>query len=499
MKKPAPTLPSGRVIVLDTAALIAGTDNLYALGGLVDVESGATVSTPTADNNVTFFTVPEVITEVRDRKARARLALLDGAIVVRPPSSEALAAVINFAKATGDFPVLSMTDLKVIALCWMLEMERNAGQYLKPPPERVLVKEIRCGTLIPFEALEKRERNAQKAARLEANDDDDWTVVKSKANVHEPVAKNVNDVNADPTPTETNDLNLDDSRDHVSPIEGEKKTERKRRRRRRKKKAILSEDEVGRLDVESEAHLVDGASDMSEAIQSLHEIGLSEGGDENPSTVENVGEEEGEEDEEGWINEENLEEHLARERREEEETRQDHERIGCVTTDFAMQNTMLQMGLKLLSVDGRRVIRKIKHFAFRCHSCGTITAEQNRVFCPRCGNATMHRVAFKVDKNGVARSYLNPKKKPILRGTKYPIPMPRGGRYNRDLILCEDQIDPVKQKRLQKQRERLNVDVLDPSSFYNAGARYDPNNRPLVVGYGRKNPNEVQRTNRRKR
>jgi RNA-binding protein NOB1 len=41
---------------------------------------------------------------------------------------------------------------------------------------------------------------------------------------------------------------------------------------------------------------------------------------------------------------------------------------GCMTSDFAMQNVLLQMGLNLVSVDGKR-IEKLKTWVLRCHAC----------------------------------------------------------------------------------------------------------------------------------
>ncbi len=42
--------------------------------------------------------------------------------------------------------------------------------------------------------------------------------------------------------------------------------------------------------------------------------------------------------------------------------------IGCVTTDFAMQNVLLQMGLNLISVDGL-LLKNVKNWILRCHGC----------------------------------------------------------------------------------------------------------------------------------
>ena len=41
---------------------------------------------------------------------------------------------------------------------------------------------------------------------------------------------------------------------------------------------------------------------------------------------------------------------------------------GCMTADFAMQNVLLQMGLSLVGVEGKR-IERVKTWVLRCHAC----------------------------------------------------------------------------------------------------------------------------------
>ena len=41
---------------------------------------------------------------------------------------------------------------------------------------------------------------------------------------------------------------------------------------------------------------------------------------------------------------------------------------GCMTTDFAMQNVLMHMGLDLVGVDGKK-IDKVKTWVLRCHAC----------------------------------------------------------------------------------------------------------------------------------
>ena len=49
-------------------------------------------------------------------------------------------------------------------------------------------------------------------------------------------------------------------------------------------------------------------------------------------------------------------------------TRDEEIWAGCMTTDFAMQNVLLQMGLNLVGLEGRR-IEKVKTWVLRCHAC----------------------------------------------------------------------------------------------------------------------------------
>ena len=42
--------------------------------------------------------------------------------------------------------------------------------------------------------------------------------------------------------------------------------------------------------------------------------------------------------------------------------------VACMTGDFAVQNVLLQMGLRLVSVDGAR-IERVKSWVLRCHAC----------------------------------------------------------------------------------------------------------------------------------
>lgn len=124
--------------------------------------------------------------------------------------------------------------------------------------------------------------------------------------------------------------------------------------------------------------------------------------------------------------------------------------VACVTTDYAMQSVLLQMGLKLLSTDGL-LMRSIKQWVLKCSGCFTVTRELDRSFCAKCGNSSLVRLAAIIDQRGNERM-LPERGAPArvrstnIRGTKYPMPMPKTGRHAQNLVLAEDQLAEAKEK-----------------------------------------------------
>ena len=105
------------------------------------------------------------------------------------------------------------------------------------------------------------------------------------------------------------------------------------------------------------------------------------------------------------------------------------QRAACATTDFAMQNVILQMNLELLSVDGVRV-RRLKTWVTRCGACFTIYGGNdqkgksgNRLFCDKCGSNALQRIAASVDRNsGRLKLHMKKNYQYNTRGTKFALP-----------------------------------------------------------------------------
>ena len=89
------------------------------------VDSGAIIKAERLEHVAEqYWTVQEVIDEIRDSKSKHVLNTLPYELKIRKPSAECMNAVIAFSKKTGDFRGLSVPDLKVLALTYMFEKKK---------------------------------------------------------------------------------------------------------------------------------------------------------------------------------------------------------------------------------------------------------------------------------------------------------------------------------------------------------------------------------------
>jgi len=124
--------------------------------------------------------------------------------------------------------------------------------------------------------------------------------------------------------------------------------------------------------------------------------------------------------------------------------------VQFITSDYAMQNVIIQMGFKLLSLDGRRITR-VKRFKLLCRSCQKLNLNIEKLFCDHCGAHTLIKVSVYINTEGEITFFKNPRRKPRLRGTKFSLPKPAGGREGDGLILREDEL-MVGQKKMMVRR-----------------------------------------------
>lgn len=175
--------------------------------------------------------------------------------------------------------------------------------------------------------------------------------------------------------------------------------------------------------------------------------------------------------------------------------------VACMTTDFAMQNVLMQIGLNVAALDGR-VIKQMRTFIFRCAACYRTTSIMTKIFCPNCGTKNLKKVAVSLDDEGNQQIHINYRKRLSARGKKYSLPTPQGGKHASNPILCEDQ--PMPDQRPSKlariRNDPMNDDYI---AGYAPFMMRDVNSKAAMLGikqghgsfkyWMKKNPNECRR------
>ncbi|KAJ1277519.1 hypothetical protein BS78_04G010500 [Paspalum vaginatum] len=501
------------------------------------VISGGSALSTTASRLVT---VPEVLDEVRDAAARRRLTLLPVPVETVEPLPEFVKKVTRFARETGDIQTLSDVDIKIIALAYMLEAEIHGTSHLRehPPPLReVNVRKLSEAPLpgwgsnvpnlkeweeldqmseaggeinsriLPLKDLEKQDVPMSETNSVsEAQEEAEHHPLKKDA----PVAWEEDENNEGWTPA-------------VSRSTHRRYLQRKARRDALKESGQSFETSSVAPSIDAEEDILehggfehgltsaDGPSSAPEKINASpdgleHQVEngpeiageplcsdpLASGDDTDACTkeLENLDikcDIEGGDDSHS-VDDESSEQSWAL-RSLSEST------VACVTSDYAMQNVILQIGLRLLAPGGMQ-IRQMHRWVLRCHACSKVTQEVGKIFCPKCGNGgTLRKVSVTVGENGITMASRRPRI--TLRGTKFSLPMPQGGRdaITKNPILREDQLPQKvlhpKSKKSSKQDDGfLGVDDIFSHSGDKKAPLKPPVRKALAMFSGKRNPND---------
>lgn len=381
-----------------------------------------------------IFTVPSVISEIKDRDARSRVELtLRPFLTLRTPSPASIKVITDFAKKTGDFAVLSAPDIQVLSLAYELECERNGGDWrLRKVPGQKRING-------PAPARE----NCVAAGTQSAD---------TNATVEQSVERVIS--------SESGAVTRSDTEEQQELLNYEK---------------FLSDEPPI-------------PADISHAAYPIHQLKISacvypDNIDPRPEQEQDGGDLEAtsdgleldSSDSEGWITPSNLKRHQIRDAG--SATKRIHQdtilQVAVLTTDFAMQNVLLSMGLNLISPFMQQ-IQKIKTYILRCHACFQQTKDMTKQFCPRCGKPTLTRVSCSTSQNGQFQIHLKKNMQWNHRGDRFSIPKPvpgsahgkkgarkgggKGG-WGQDLILAEDQKEYV--RALQGQNRSKKPDPMD--------------------------------------
>ncbi|XP_047324201.1 RNA-binding NOB1-like protein [Impatiens glandulifera] len=516
------------IAVVDANAIIQGGDKLSSFSDK-------------------FISVPEVINEVRDPTSRHRLNFLPFTVETREPLPEALKKVISFAKATGDLQTLSDVDIKLIALTYTMELQIHGAKHLRdspPPIKTVNVKRLPeadmpgWGSNVPnseeWEALEHEadnptDPNSKILPLKDLNlnmilDQPQHDFDEKKAGPQESVDSFVRPITYSPKKKDIKtegkivaqgvDASQGECDDNVDDWLPAVSRSTHRRFLRRKARRELSEKDNRHDSVEGKSGTVETIIKEEDLSTILNDMKLEEE-DEVLESIEGEGEEEEEqvtcfddsmEETTSDINS-NLEEYEASLEQPEEILSQTNESeqswmlkslsessVACITSDFAMQNVLLQMGLRLLAPGGMQ-IRQLHRWILKCHACFKVTTQIGKIFCPSCGNGgTLRKVAVTVGENGIVLAARKPRV--FLRGTKFSLPLPQGGRASitKNPVLREDQL-PHKILYPKNKKNKQEDDIfLGDGMFLHHNDKKAPLQPPvrkaMAVFSGKRNPND---------
>ncbi|KAJ2656035.1 20S-pre-rRNA D-site endonuclease nob1 [Coemansia sp. RSA 1200] len=443
----------------------SGTD------GTPDNNDGKRVATLVVDTNVLikglavdalarrFVTIPEVYRELRSKAARDRYEQLDlhHGIRVMEPDAESVDAVYAFARRSGDFSALALADLKAIALAVMLERQANGMANLRLSPG---------GGAYP---------GASDRARAGAQQD--------------------KEEEEDAIETKMDSLAI--AADHP-PAAADEPAEAVLRSAARDEFEVGSEEE----EEQEEAGGWQVAARRPRAKPRTRRVDDFSNGT--------------------WITPANVKRHQMASATGIRDTRASAAEaakplaVACATSDFAMQNVLLGMGVGLVTPDGAR-IRRLRTWVLRCHACGHVTRAMATQFCPACGHPTLKRCAVSTGPDGQLNVHLRANYKYNLRGTIYSLPQAHGGPHKRsDVITRPDDKAYLRAMQYKQTREAKRAGVAgaagmltdpdfipdlllgaaaNPKGF---GVATDARGMPMV-GRNSKNPNVVRRTGNRKK
>ncbi|XP_028812314.1 RNA-binding protein NOB1 [Denticeps clupeoides] len=365
-----------------------------------------------------IYSLKDVVDEIRDKQTKKSLAFLPYKLHFKEPFPEHIRFVTEFSKKTGDYPSLSATDIKVLALTYQLELENVGADHLKKDPQvKVQVSSTRQHPEAPVDIA------GFHLPRKKLSE----TQVSGQCHTFQP-----------PESSEFNSFQF--WRTPLLNIEAE----------------LL--ELLGADTVVSKENLQ--CVNLSDEEQNTHTDPTD--GSKKPcsnSQGESRGDEQADEDDDddrGWITPSNIKlvQMDAGDWRPSADIR-----VACVTTDFAMQNVLIQIGLNVLSVNGM-LIKNTRNYILRCFACFKTTTNMTKVFCPHCGNNTLKKIAVSISDDGSMQMHFSRNPKVMNpKGLRYSLPKPQGGKHADNPLLVEDQCLP--QQRLSR-KARQKTDVFDP-------------------------------------
>jgi len=432
-------------------------------------------------------TLRDVVDEIRDKPTRQRLQVLPYELEFRQPTSKGLKVVTEFSKKTGDYGSLSMTDLNVLAVTYDLEVEQAGSQHLNSEPVTKRTVEFYKPTKgIPVGDKKIAGFYEPEDKPSSENCDGDFSTFQYW---REPIAEV-------PLDFDVEDLeNLEDNADslfskadldnleaflenksflcsfevsfvdlYLSRLLSEKKVQGYKNLERWHRQILsynppsddsfdLSLDLIkAKISLKEDFCPEDVTLDLNDEADPTEQESSDEG-----VIIEDYDSDNMEDDDGGeWITPSNLKDKkiaMAGTAAVDVAVK-----VACITTDFAMQNVLKQIGLNIIGANGM-IIKETKTWILRCYACFKTTPFLDQKFCPKCGNKTLKRVSVTLNADGSQQIHISTRRPISTKGKKYSLPAPKGGKHSFNPRLVADQRDA--QQRLSR-RAILKNNPMDP-------------------------------------
>lgn len=507
------------------------------------------------DIGVNIITEQDVVNEITNKRQLRRLVVLPYDLKVQNAFPENIKFVTEFSKKTGDYTSLSATDIKVIALTYQLEKEQVGTEHLKEAP--TIVKTINSSKrnklhskpLVGFYMPKKKSNKTKK--------NKDGENVTQNENKDETSTDSVDDhLDTVTTNNVTNGNTQKDEEKQGSKDKKDEECEKDQEYEEHEDEEYEEHEEDEEYEVHEEDQEYEEQENDQEDDKGKSSLDISESSDKDKSDYETAGSDaeynlaedladkfsslnceptqlevqsedgnthnaddilapvsheqkedspeqtsEFEDDcdnDSDWITPSNIKN--MKKQIDSDIIKEKPAAVACLTTDFAMQNVLMQIGLNVASLDGR-VIKQMRTFIFRCYACFRTTSIMTKVFCPHCGNKTLKKVSISLDDNGKQQIHINLRKPLSAKGKKFSLPTPKGGKHANNPILCEDQ--PMPQQRVSKlARTRNNPLHEDYTAGYSPFIMRDVYSKSAMLGirsnggvkyWMKRNPNECKK------
>lgn len=419
------------IVVLDANAFIKGLDNILSVADCL-------------------VTVPQVVREVKDQRSKDVIQRLPFPLQQLDPTPASIREVIEMSKKTGDFGVLSRTDVRIAALA--LDVAKQTGTKradIRPRPATLNSTNAKANGISVIDGENPEGEDEDEDEEGEEDEEEEFE--------------------------ETDEEFEEEAED------GEQSTQQAAAPGTEKKDSTTSE--AKKVTFEPSAK---GAVDEAPALEPARSAATDASGATGVSNDDEDGE---------WITPSNIRQVQAKN---EPGSAPFEGGMACVSSDFPIQNTLLHLGVNVVGPTGLQ-ITQLRTWLLRCHACFALVHDTTRQFCPECGSGnTLKRVSYEVLADGTKKLYINFKRQISKRGTIYALPKPRGGRRgtNKTLALREDQLAHVQGRRVKSRKEEFDPDAVFGES---KKQRFDPNKPRTESSYKKYNPNERKKQNARRR